>query len=1127
MSKPRLVRQIGQRALCAVAAALATAACVAHADLIITVDTTFDGGLGPPDATLTVSPPGAVLVSDARDEPALSLVRGAGSSGVEVLVIGALKDESGLLLVSSESRLATTGTGSRLVDSHLVPRSSSYVGLSAGSSGAAIVTGLGSSWTNDSEFYVGYLGTGMLLIEDAGYVFNGGDAGLGHSAGSLGNATVTGEGSTWAIGGSFALGGTPTAEGGHGTLEILSAAQVDVAGTTKLWTVSTLHLDGGTLTTASFDRTLGAFHHSDGTLRIDRGRYTQAEGILEISGNTAAKTATFELLHGADTAGVAALVVGSLPNRHGELLISGGSTMTNAGDGSSLGTLGTGNVGSGNAYLGLNAGSTGHATVTGAGSSWHNTGAIYVGRFGAGSLTVADGATLTTLGAGEFGNLASTLGYDAGSSGEMLVTGEGSTWDNHRTTWIGFVGEGQLTISDGGSVNSTTTILGYFADASGTVLVTGENSTWQVGTLTVGNTGDGELTIADGAHVTASSIEVGAAFLKTGTVTVAGPGSELTNSGALYLGRGGDVQLTITDGGRVSNTDAAVRSHAAGAAAVATVTGAGSTWTNDGSLYLAGTAVSAVGPATLTIGPGGTVFIDDTLKLWEHATVNIHGGTLRFDIYDREPAAVVNYLAGTIQLAGDRAVGLDTAIDAFFGPAPVLPTHKGLAVEGVATLILPVTLDGGTFSVGGLVNGQLLDFQGGTFELTDSDLTIGATGQFGGDLTLTSDKAVRVSHGTAIESGGRLTITGTGLFTTATLSNHGEIALAGDAARLVSSAATVTNHGVVFGTGRIEGGFVNAATGVVQLEAGHRLSFTGAFNNQPGGRITGRGTLLASGLENHGQILLAGGFSDLYTSLNAYAGSQVIVTGGATATFYEDVVHNGAEFRTGADSHAVFFGEVAGAGAFTGPGTVHFEGTLSPGNSTASLSFAGDVVLGETATLQLAVAGSVAGLEHDQLAVAGQITLAGTLDLSLVDDPLLPHWQPIALITAGTILGSFDQILLPAPAERLLVIQQLDQQLNLLAGLRGDMNLDGVVDAVDVAPFVLALTDPSAYEAEYGVEPASAGDINGDGAFDAVDVAPFVQLLVGGGSQSVPEPGSLALLGLSTMVLICRGKPRR
>ena len=86
----------------------------------------------------------------------------------------------------------------------------------------------------------------------------------------------------------------------------------------------------------------------------------------------------------------------------------------------------------------------------------------------------------------------------------------------------------------------------------------------------------------------------------------------------------------------------------------------------------------------------------------------------------------------------------------------------------------------------------------------------------------------------------------------------------------------------------------------------------------------------------------------------------------------------------------------------------------------------------------------------------------------------------------------------------------------------GDMNLDGVVNTADVAPFVLALTNPDAYEAEFGIDPVIVGDINGDGAFNTADVAPFVQLLVDAGAATVPEPGTAAVLLTAAGLLLCR-----
>ena len=55
--------------------------------------------------------------------------------------------------------------------------------------------------------------------------------------------------------------------------------------------------------------------------------------------------------------------------------------------------------------------------------------------------------------------------------------------------------------------------------------------------------------------------------------------------------------------------------------------------------------------------------------------------------------------------------------------------------------------------------------------------------------------------------------------------------------------------------------------------------------------------------------------------------------------------------------------------------------------------------------------------------------------------------------------------------------------------LLGDINLDGVVDLLDVSPFVDLLTS-GMYQAE--------GDINQDGFVDLLDVGPFVDILTGG-----------------------------
>ncbi len=65
-------------------------------------------------------------------------------------------------------------------------------------------------------------------------------------------------------------------------------------------------------------------------------------------------------------------------------------------------------------------------------------------------------------------------------------------------------------------------------------------------------------------------------------------------------------------------------------------------------------------------------------------------------------------------------------------------------------------------------------------------------------------------------------------------------------------------------------------------------------------------------------------------------------------------------------------------------------------------------------------------------------------------------------------------------------------------GPLGDLNCDGSIDAFDIDPFVLALTDPMTYETAWPDCDIAAADVNGDGAVNAFDIDAFVALLTGG-----------------------------
>jgi hypothetical protein len=64
--------------------------------------------------------------------------------------------------------------------------------------------------------------------------------------------------------------------------------------------------------------------------------------------------------------------------------------------------------------------------------------------------------------------------------------------------------------------------------------------------------------------------------------------------------------------------------------------------------------------------------------------------------------------------------------------------------------------------------------------------------------------------------------------------------------------------------------------------------------------------------------------------------------------------------------------------------------------------------------------------------------------------------------------------------------------------LLADLNCDGVVSPADIDPFVMALTDPPAYIAQFPDCDFLLADLNGDGFVTAADIDPFVQSLISG-----------------------------
>jgi hypothetical protein len=97
--------------------------------------------------------------------------------------------------------------------------------------------------------------------------------------------------------------------------------------------------------------------------------------------------------------------------------------------------------------------------------------------------------------------------------------------------------------------------------------------------------------------------------------------------------------------------------------------------------------------------------------------------------------------------------------------------------------------------------------------------------------------------------------------------------------------------------------------------------------------------------------------------------------------------------------------------------------------------------------------------------------------------------------------------------------------------LAGDFNLDGHFDTADINAMQQALTDPTTFESTSGLSAANLvalGDLDHDTFLTNADYqAMLSQLIAGGGSESVPEPASVVLLGLGGLMLAALRRRRR
>ena len=540
----------------------------------------------------------------------------------------------------------------------------------------------------------------------------------------------------------------------------------------------------------------------------------------------------------------------------------------------------------------------------------------------------------------------------------------------------------------------------------------------------------------------------------------------------------------------------------------------------------------------MTAGISGTVSVGGTLRLWNGATVNMNGGTLVFNSIAANGGRF-NFTSGTVQASSSLTANA-TVLNAILGPTHVLGAGRRIDVpSNTLSLDSDLTVDGGTAS------GNVLSITTGVV----------VTVRAGGNATFV--------NGITNPAGARTFVTDATLSAgaAATFTNGGELRLAGDTATI--NAASIFNTGLVAGSGRINNIVTNKAAGQIRVGAGERLEILGGSGSNLNdglidvdggtiefGRVVANSTISPStgliaardatlrffgGLNNSGALTFTAGVSDVFgdvtTLTNLTTPGRIVVTGGAQANFFDDVVNNGVIQVSAAgslQSTAVFLGSLSGNGV-AGTGHVFMEGDMRPGFSPGTMAFGGDVSFGPLAALEIELAGTTPGAQYDRVTVANTAALDGTLQVALVGGFKPAAGNSFQIVSAtGGLTGTFADEILPALAGGLSwdVIYAAQSITLAVGGVLGDYNLNGTVDAADYVAWRILLGSNTL-----------VADGSGNGVVDQADYdvwrANFGKVAASGGGSggqltaAVPEPSTIILAGLFAMLLLAVSRRKR
>ena len=853
------------------------------------------------------------------------------------------------------------------------------------------------------------IGNGGATGSITGDIANNGALVVDRSGALALDGTISGTGTLTKRGsGVLTLTGANSYSGGtlvdSGTVQISSDANLgDVAGT--------LSLQGGTLQAgASFTSARNILVGSPASNRID----TQGFDI----------TLTGTIGNGPGNQGGNFLDKGG----SGTLTLTGANTYGNRTviAGGTLALAGAGTIGAGNLIVG--AGTVFDISQTDAGAR-----VIQLNRGPAGSIAL--GSKTLTLGFGNsFSDWSGTItdgGIGGGTGGNVVIAApngavrffEANSYTGGTTVAAGtlaldFDGSlyagGAVTVNAGAvfaisGLTGTGTTIGDLAGA-GTVSLGGKTLTFGTANDTVFSgaiTGTGGALVKNGTGtftLSGTNSYTGATTVNAGTLLV--NGNQTAATGLTSVASGATLGGTGTIGGDVLIADGATLAPGAGGAGALTINGDLSLGSGSSLAFEFGRANAPGDPLNDVVNIGGDLALDGTLNV-----AVTPGGAFDIGLY-----RIANY-AGTLTdnglALGTLPVGADVFVQTAVANQVNLINVGGATLnfwDGAADPKFNGAVNGGDgiwqsgngndnwADVTGAVNagyddGAFAIFTGaaGTVTVDNSLGAVTASGlQFAADgytiagdaLTLNGPQSVvRVGDGTAGGAAYTATIaselTGTtqlvktdaGTLVLAGANSYtGGTAIHGGTVRIASDA----NLGDIAGGLSLNGGTLGTSADVTSARA-VELAGAGTFLTDAATALTLSGTLTGAG-----SLTKTGAGTLALTGTGSYAGATSVGAG----TLLVNGDYAGATGATSVASGA----SLGGTGTIGGNVTLADGATLTPGAGGAgTLTVVGDLSLaaGTTLAYEFGQAGIVGGSLNDLVNVGGDLTLDGTINITV------------------------------------------------------------------------------------------------------------------------------------------------